>query len=46
MGCAGVPKKFNDEELDKFLEEDPCKMLKELSDLLSVQVLTGSKLVK
>lgn len=32
----GQPKKFEDEELEALLEEYPCKMLKELSEILNV----------
>jgi len=43
---SGVPKKFEDEELEALLHEDPCQMLAELEESLGVDHATVSKLLE
>lgn len=42
----GQPKKFEDEELEVLLDEDPCQTLQELADSLEVDLSTVGKRLK
>jgi len=42
----GQPKKFEDEELEALLDEDPCQTLQELSESLGVDLSTVGKRLK
>ncbi|KAG5318165.1 MOS1T transposase, partial [Pseudoatta argentina] len=43
---SGVPKKFEDKELEKLLDEDPSQTLSELGKILQVDESTVSKRLK
>ncbi|KYM99711.1 Pleiotropic regulator 1 [Cyphomyrmex costatus] len=43
---SGQPKKFEDEELEALLQDDSCQTLKQLSEILNVDVSTVSKRIK
>ncbi|KAG5323385.1 MOS1T transposase, partial [Pseudoatta argentina] len=43
---SGAPKKFQDEELEQLLDEDPSQTLSELGEILQVDESTVSKRLK